>query len=81
MYNEKGYTLAIQFLQVVKVFAGKRERFSVVVDEIRTGLNDRANVNYLTVLVGFINCLLSQPETLRERLNVRFELISNLSCL
>ena len=76
MYNEKGYTLAIQFLETVKVLSGKRERFSVVVNEIHAGLKDEASVGYLTVLVGFINCLLSQPETLRERLNARFEFIS-----
>ncbi len=78
MYNEKGYSLAVQFLDVSKVLAKKRHRFSLVVDEIRANSGKLASGAYLTVLVGFINCLLSQPESLRERLNVRFEFISKL---
>jgi len=78
MYNEKGYSLAVQFLDVSKVLAKKRHRFSLVVDEIRANSAEMASGAYLTVLVGFINCLLSQPESLRERLNVRFEFISKL---
>jgi len=78
MYNEKGYSLAVQFLDVSKVLAKKRHRFSLVVDEIRANSAEMASGAYLTVLVRFINCLLSQPESLRERLNVRFEFISKL---
>ena len=34
------------------------------------------SMSYLTVLVGFINCLLTQPEDSRIRLNIRFEFIN-----
>jgi hypothetical protein len=32
--------------------------------------------SYLAVLVGFINCLLSQPDELKDRLKIRAEFIS-----
>ncbi len=55
MYNEKGYSLAVQFLDVSKVLAKKHHRFSLVVDEIRANSAEMASRAYLTVLVRFIN--------------------------
>jgi hypothetical protein len=35
------------------------------------------SISYLLSIFGFINCLISQPEELSERLAIRFELQSN----
>ena len=42
-------------------------------DELKSNMN-KENVGYLTVVYGFLNCLLSQPEDLKVRLTIRFEL-------
>ena len=43
-------------------------RFLVLTDELTNNLSNNV---YLSVIVGFINCLLSQPEDLNDRLRAR----------
>ena len=52
-------------------------RFTTILDELKNNSNQQSGI-YLTVLVGFINCLISQPALLRKRLQMRFEFQSNL---
>lgn len=48
-------------------------RFQFLVNELKDNINTSS---YLAVVIGFINCLLNQPEELKERLRLRFELKS-----
>lgn len=47
-------------------------RFTIITSELKNNSNQQSGV-YLTVLVGFINCLINQPAQLRKRLQMRFE--------
>ncbi len=53
-------------------------RFEILTEDLKNNSNSDS---YLAVIVGFINCLISQPEDLRERLFLRTEFKSKRSIL
>jgi hypothetical protein len=51
-------------------------KYLILIEELKTHSN---NDKYLAVVLGFINCLLSQPEDIKDRLKLRFEFKCNIS--
>lgn len=50
-------------------------RFDILIDELK---NNKNSNSYLYVVVGLINCVISQPEELKDRMAIKFELNSNI---
>ncbi|CAF0767609.1 unnamed protein product [Brachionus calyciflorus] len=73
MYSESGYTLCLNILEMIKSEKGTSHRFSFFIDEIK---NNVTSGSYLSVIIGFLNCLLSQPDDVKDRINLRLELIT-----
>jgi hypothetical protein len=44
-----------------------------LINELKTNLNIESGT-YLSVILGFINCIISQPEELKERLTIKSQL-------
>ncbi|XP_022091618.1 inverted formin-2-like isoform X2 [Acanthaster planci] len=71
LYNEVGYTLAIDALENYKVSKNQRYRFSLIVNELRKA----EIVPYKICLLSFINCILMSTEDFETRVRLRNEFI------
>ncbi|XP_018014866.1 uncharacterized protein LOC108671794 isoform X3 [Hyalella azteca] len=71
VYNADGYATALEALNNYKEMRQERYRFKVVVDELRSP----ASVEYKTVVVAFINCIIISTTELQARISIRNEFI------
>ncbi|XP_013793409.1 inverted formin-2-like, partial [Limulus polyphemus] len=71
VYSQEGYDRSLETLEFYKEKKCERYRLKVVVDELR----NTKSVEYQTVLVTFVNCLIISALTTKERIRIRNEFI------
>ncbi|XP_054270873.1 inverted formin-2 isoform X2 [Macrosteles quadrilineatus] len=71
VYNNDGYERALDALEHYKKLKCGRYRLKVVVDELQVA----TAVDYQTVLVAFLNCLIISTPDLKDRIRIRNEFI------
>uniref|UniRef100_T1IRH5 FH2 domain-containing protein n=1 Tax=Strigamia maritima TaxID=126957 RepID=T1IRH5_STRMM len=71
MYNAEGYCRTLEALENYKEIKGERYRMKIVVDELRNAQTSE----YKTALTGFINCLIINSLSVKDRMRIRNEFI------
>ncbi|XP_038055713.1 inverted formin-2-like isoform X2 [Patiria miniata] len=71
LYNDLGYTLAIDALENYKVSKNQRYRFSLIINELRNA----EIIPYKICLLSFINCILMSTVDFETRVRLRNEFI------
>lgn len=68
--------IALSSFIVIFIFKLKKSfnsRYLFLINELKSNLNKESGT-YLSVILGFLNCLVSMPEDLKDRLAIKFEL-------
>eukprot|EP00026_Physarum_polycephalum_P001456 Phypoly_transcript_01458.p1 GENE.Phypoly_transcript_01458~~Phypoly_transcript_01458.p1 ORF type:complete len:1046 (+),score=181.25 Phypoly_transcript_01458:57-3194(+) len=71
IYSTDGYCLVIRCLENAEKKQGEHIRFRLLVQLLRNSTNAQFKAN----CVALINCLVSSPEKLEERLSIRFSFV------
>ncbi|XP_076315999.1 inverted formin-2-like isoform X3 [Tachypleus tridentatus] len=71
VYSQEGYDRSLETLEYYKEKKCERYRLKVIVDELK----NIKTVEYQTVLVTFVNCLITSALSIKEQIRIRNEFI------
>ncbi|XP_060063512.1 uncharacterized protein LOC132543969 [Ylistrum balloti] len=69
VYSKDGYTRALEALDKYKVAKKQKYRFSMLLDELKS----TESVEYKTILLEFINCIIIYTQKIEDRIRIRNE--------
>ncbi|OWF45788.1 FH2 domain-containing protein 1 [Mizuhopecten yessoensis] len=69
VYSKDGYKRALEALDKYKVAKKQKYRFSLLIDELKSA----ESVEYKTILLEFINCIIIYTQKIEDRIRIRNE--------